>query len=332
MDTGSNTVDMGARRFGPDVSRFLTPDLFFGALSNLSLSLDPITQNRYGLAGGNPISFKEWNGHQFITDGGGGAATTPSLAPDRCGGCDGTSTSVQRDAGRSGGGSSVGSSLLNAGKEALTKCFKKGDPSDFGFAAAVLSPICNPEKRTVPNPRALCSLTASNTTGLSAGVRLECAAPPDLQHDPVLKAASSTGGDPEDALDAVLSRNAVKAEERQSANESREISIAAGESWGDPATLADHFARHGADFGATTADEYAAQASAFLQRSQAEGLPTKVDSRGVIRVYDPNTNTFGAYNPNGTTRTFYKPDPSIHGYPTNWDYWLAQPGSAPWTP
>ena len=33
-----------------------------------------------------------------------------------------------------------------------------------------------------------------------------------------------------------------------------------------------------------------------------------------------------------TTRTFYKPDPSIHSYPTNWDYWLAQPGSAPWTP
>jgi RHS repeat-associated protein len=226
MDTGSNTVDMGARRFGPDVSRFLTPDLFFGALSNLSLSLDPITQNRYGLAGGNPISFKEWDGHVAVTDGGGGAAATPSLAPDRCGGCDETSTSVQRDTGRSsgssGGGSSVSSSLLDAGKEALTKCFKKGDPSDFGFAAAVLSPICNPEKRTVPNPQALCSLTASNATGLGAGVRVECAAPPDLQHDPVLKAASSTGGDPEEAFDAVISRGAARAQERQAAKEEAE--------------------------------------------------------------------------------------------------------------
>jgi RHS repeat-associated protein len=79
-DTGSNTVDMGVRRFGPDVSRFLTPDLFFGALSNLSLSLDPITQNRYGLAGGNPISFKEWDGHVAVTDGGGGAATDPTTS------------------------------------------------------------------------------------------------------------------------------------------------------------------------------------------------------------------------------------------------------------
>ena len=79
MDTGSNTTNMGARRFGPDVSRFLTPDLFFGALSNLSLSLDPITQNRYGLAGGNPISFREWDGHVALDDAGsGGAATSPS--------------------------------------------------------------------------------------------------------------------------------------------------------------------------------------------------------------------------------------------------------------
>jgi RHS repeat-associated protein len=91
QDTGSGTLDMGVRRFGPDVSRFLTPDLFFGALSNLSLSLDPITQNRYGLAGGNPISFKEWDGHVALTDGGGGADSSPaspSPAPgDRCGGC-----------------------------------------------------------------------------------------------------------------------------------------------------------------------------------------------------------------------------------------------------
>lgn len=29
----------------------------------------------------------------------------------------------------------------------------------------------------------------------------------------------------------------------------------------------------------------------------------------------------------GTTRTFYRPDPASHGYPTNWDYWMAQPGS-----
>jgi RHS repeat-associated protein len=78
LDSGSNTLDMGARRFGPDTSHFLTPDFFYGSLSNLSLSTDPITGNRYDLAGGNPISFKEWDGHMPVPDGGGGAAPSPT--------------------------------------------------------------------------------------------------------------------------------------------------------------------------------------------------------------------------------------------------------------
>jgi hypothetical protein len=96
------------------------------------------------------------------------------------------------------------------------------------------------------------------------------------------------------------------------------------DSWGKLNTLDDHFARHGADFGATSADDYARQASEFLQRP---GNLTKIDPKtGVIRVYDPATEAFGAYNSTGTTRTFYVPDPSKHGYPTNLDYWNAQPG------
>lgn len=48
-----------------------------------------------------------------------------------------------------------------------------------------------------------------------------------------------------------------------------------------------------------------------------------------IRMYDPQSNTLGAYNADGTTRTPYKPDPTPHGYATNLDYWLAQPGFGP---
>jgi RHS repeat-associated protein len=78
IDTGSGTSSMGVRRFGPDIAHFLTPDFYYGSLSDLSLSIDPLTDNRYDLAGGNPLSFKEWDGHQLIADGGGGAATTPT--------------------------------------------------------------------------------------------------------------------------------------------------------------------------------------------------------------------------------------------------------------
>jgi RHS repeat-associated protein len=71
FDTGSGTLDMGARRFATGVSRFLQPDLFRGALSDLSIGSDPLTQNRYSLAGGNPLSFIEWDGHVPMADGSG---------------------------------------------------------------------------------------------------------------------------------------------------------------------------------------------------------------------------------------------------------------------
>jgi hypothetical protein len=42
--------------------------MYKGALANLGLSVDPLTQNRYALAGGNPISYMEIDGHLAILD------------------------------------------------------------------------------------------------------------------------------------------------------------------------------------------------------------------------------------------------------------------------
>jgi len=64
--SGAAGYDMGARRFGPDLGAFLQQDQFAGALADLGLALDPLTQNRYALAGGNPISYVEWDGHFAI--------------------------------------------------------------------------------------------------------------------------------------------------------------------------------------------------------------------------------------------------------------------------
>jgi hypothetical protein len=95
--------------------------------------------------------------------------------------------------------------------------------------------------------------------------------------------------------------------------------------WGNPSTLADHFERHGGDFGAPSAETYTRLADDFFE---SRGLYlTKVDpNTGTIRVWDPASNTFGSYSASGATRTFYKPDPALHGYPTNLDYWIGQPG------
>jgi RHS repeat-associated protein len=64
FDPGSGSIEMGARRFGPDAGRFLQQDFYRDALDDLELSSDPLTQNRYSFAGGNPISFVEIDGHR----------------------------------------------------------------------------------------------------------------------------------------------------------------------------------------------------------------------------------------------------------------------------
>ncbi|WP_027936970.1 hemagglutinin repeat-containing protein [Anaeroarcus burkinensis] len=87
--------------------------------------------------------------------------------------------------------------------------------------------------------------------------------------------------------------------------------------WGRLDTLQDHYERHGSDFGATSPSEYAEMANDFYNNQSQ--YQVKVDENGTTRVYDPSTNTFGSYNADGTTKTFYKPKRGI-------DYWNDQPG------
>lgn len=90
--------------------------------------------------------------------------------------------------------------------------------------------------------------------------------------------------------------------------------------WGNLDSLADHFNRHGADFHASSADDYAAQAWAFLQRARQQSLPMKWDaSDRTLRVWEPSTRSFAAYDQRGKTRTYFKP--------SNPAYWTRQPGT-----
>jgi hypothetical protein len=93
---------------------------------------------------------------------------------------------------------------------------------------------------------------------------------------------------------------------------------AAKATWGSPGSLQDHFDRHGKDFGAADADAYAAKAWLFLREARAGHHKAKIDDAGNLRVYDPATRSFAAYNRNGTTKTFFKPGRR--------DYFDDQPG------
>lgn len=75
----------------------------------------------------------------------------------------------------------------------------------------------------------------------------------------------------------------------------------------DIAEFENHWEDHGDDFNAQSPEDYADQANQFYQRAQAEKLPTLETTDGWIKTYDPQTNTWGIYNPEGKTESFYKP-------------------------
>jgi RHS repeat-associated protein len=55
---------MGFRDYSPGLNRFLSRDMYTGALADLNLGLSPWTNNRYAFTGGNPITLIEHDGHE----------------------------------------------------------------------------------------------------------------------------------------------------------------------------------------------------------------------------------------------------------------------------
>lgn len=86
--------------------------------------------------------------------------------------------------------------------------------------------------------------------------------------------------------------------------------------WSSTRALDDHFARHGADVGARSSDEYADLAARFRTEGSHQ---VKVGPDGTIRMYDAETNTFASYTPDGITKTYFKPGSGA-------SYWDRQPG------
>ncbi|MFG2250976.1 polymorphic toxin-type HINT domain-containing protein [Spirillospora sp. NPDC048823] len=81
-DQGSGTYDMGFRNYDPGLNRFLTRDMYGGALADMGLATDPFTMNRYAFGGGNPISNIEYNGHFGWKDLGNGLAGAATSVTD----------------------------------------------------------------------------------------------------------------------------------------------------------------------------------------------------------------------------------------------------------
>ncbi|WP_020579290.1 RHS repeat-associated core domain-containing protein [Actinopolymorpha alba] len=68
-DAASASYDMGFRDYSPGLNRFLTRDLYNGALADMNLATDPFTANRYAFTAGNPITRVEIDGHYAVEEG-----------------------------------------------------------------------------------------------------------------------------------------------------------------------------------------------------------------------------------------------------------------------
>lgn len=84
-----------------------------------------------------------------------------------------------------------------------------------------------------------------------------------------------------------------------------------------------HFKKHGKDFGFQTEADYIQAVHNFIKNPPA-GTIIIIQSDGDIVFYDSQKNWFAVTTKRGTPRTLFKPDPKIHGYPTNQDYVDAQ--------
>ncbi|MDF8265736.1 DNRLRE domain-containing protein [Luteipulveratus flavus] len=77
FDALTGSYDMGFRTYSTGLNRFLSRDMFNGALDDMNLGSDPWNTNRYAFTGGNPLNRIEVDGHINAIEKGGG-----SVAPE----------------------------------------------------------------------------------------------------------------------------------------------------------------------------------------------------------------------------------------------------------
>jgi hypothetical protein len=85
-----------------------------------------------------------------------------------------------------------------------------------------------------------------------------------------------------------------------------------------------HWQKHRGDFPElNNSKEYVEAANGFLGSSDPSVLTRVRTNQDIVR-FNPNTDEFGVMDPSGVPRTYFKPNPASHGYPTNLDYFGAQ--------
>jgi len=85
--------------------------------------------------------------------------------------------------------------------------------------------------------------------------------------------------------------------------------------------LADHFLKHKSAFvGIFSEADYLARAESFLFGAMSSTAVECVRPNGGRARYDPASEEYGTVRPDGLIGTYFVPDPAVHGFPSNLDY------------
>ena len=87
-----------------------------------------------------------------------------------------------------------------------------------------------------------------------------------------------------------------------------------------PAHLRRHCLDHMREVGASTCVEYLAFATNFMTKPKTGTMHEYTRSKGDCLRYDESTQEFGLISNSGVLRSYFKPNPAIHGLPSNLDY------------
>ena len=77
-DSSSGQYDMGFRNYDSGLNQFVSPDMYDGALADMSLVANPFTGSPYAFGDGNPVSNIELDGHTLVAPEGGGSTSISS--------------------------------------------------------------------------------------------------------------------------------------------------------------------------------------------------------------------------------------------------------------
>ena len=83
---------------------------------------------------------------------------------------------------------------------------------------------------------------------------------------------------------------------------------ASGAGFASSTKLAEHYEKHGREFGSVTVDEYLRMAQELRDRPVDDSVVEAARGDGVVTRFDRKTGAFLAFNRDRTIRTFFKPN------------------------